>query len=154
MAVGEERFSITRPVIERVCRHRRFHRCFYAGLAGLGLHHIGDVVGIVDDPVLELQQPFLAALGAQGFPFGLEQPQFARLGGDGLGRIVGYFADQTAIGGIAHLDGGLSGSWLGRGHASPRSTAQLDVRCGVRIPSTGLPDANIRVAASADPRLR
>jgi hypothetical protein len=36
----------------------------------------------------------------------------------------------------------------------PRSTAQLDVRCGVRIPSTGLPDANIRVAASADPRLR
>lgn len=68
------------------------------------MQHVGDVLGIVEDPVLEFHKPWLAALRTQCFPFGLVDTQFPSRGGHGFGGLVGYFADDGAVGRVAYFD--------------------------------------------------
>ena len=55
---------------------------FCAGLAGLRLQHIHDVLGVVENPVLKLEQPFFAFPRPDRLPLRLKQSKFANLGGN------------------------------------------------------------------------
>ena len=48
----------------------------------------------------------LRPVGAHRLPFGLEQSQFAGLGGNGVRAVDGNGAEDGAVGGLAYFDGG------------------------------------------------
>ena len=74
-------------------------------LAGLRHQHLGEVLGVVENPVLPQHHPLLAPPWADGLPLRLEQPQLAGFGGHRFGVVHGHRAHHVAVGGISHRDG-------------------------------------------------
>ena len=118
VTVGEELLGVARPVPDRVGDGERFEAGVAARLPGLRHQDLGQVLGVVEDPVLPLHHPALPAARSDRLPLGLEQPQFARTGGDGLRVLDRHRADDPTGGGVAHGDGvgGGTGGRFNRGH--------------------------------------
>ena len=96
--------GVTGPVVDHVGDGDGLEVGIHPGFTGLRHQHIGDVVGVVEDPLLPLEHPLLATFGADGLPLGLEQAQFSGLGGDGLGVVNGHRAGNKPGGGVVHGD--------------------------------------------------
>ncbi len=105
VAIGEELLGIAGPVFDGVGDQHRLDAGIAAGLAGLVHQHLGEEVGVVEDPVLPEHQPLLAAAGADGLPLGLGGAQLAGLGGDGLGAVDRHGAGDPAVRRVVHRDG-------------------------------------------------
>ena len=110
---------MTRPVIEQGGCERRFNAGLRSRLAGLRLQNVGDVLGVVEHPVLIHQQPMLATAWTEGLPFGLEKAQLAGLGCDVSGHLDRHSADDGSVRGVAHRDGRGFGLGLDCGHQGP-----------------------------------
>ena len=97
MIVGEEPHSISCPVIDHASRSGRLDAGVCTRRPGLGLHHVGDVLAVVEHPVLELRQPFLAPIRPDGLPVRLEEAQLTHPLGDLIGRIDLHLADDPSM---------------------------------------------------------
>lgn len=123
--VSQELACVASPVLDQIDRGGHLDPGVITGLAGLRLHDVGDVRRVVDQPVLKLEQPLGATGRADALPLGLEQTQFANLGGDRVGGLVRHLSHHPALRRIEHIDAVRSGRLvlgrilLGCGHRPP-----------------------------------
>jgi hypothetical protein len=94
------------PVVQRVGHTCGLGARIRAGLPGLGLQDVGEPLGVVEDPLLEGEQPAPAPARTHRLPLGLRRAELARPGGDGLGGVDRHRTDAAAVGGVAYVDDG------------------------------------------------